>query len=837
VERGEGVAASGDRRRKLRFGAAIVNMIDVWKKKEALFSRAIALPATERSAFIEDATGDDGPLRDELLRMVRSHKAAGGDFLRTEGRTSLWPLANHIVDSATAAEERDEAIVLRSSMIGKRIGRYEITGVLGAGGMGVVYEAVQEQPRRRVAIKLLVSGLGMEGRFSRTALNRFTVEAEVLGRLNHPGIAQIIEAGSWDFGEGAQPFFAMELVEGRPLLDFVRERKLPLEDRLRLLVQICDAVHYAHQKGVVHRDLKPGNILVTEQDTKARGHVGTSDRAGEQLPASVSSCLRAFPKVLDFGIARAADIDVQITTIRGDVGAIIGTIAYMSPEQIRGDWDTVDARTDVYALGVVLYELLTGRMPYDVCGKAIPEAMRTIDETEPPRVSTLDRTLRGDLDTIVATAMAKEPQRRYASPMHLAEDLERYLRGEPILARKTSAAERAVKVARRHPLAASLLLLLAFVGVAFVGYGAITRQRLAAEVEVQQAMIVSLVDEVLARLHVLTGAIETRESMATSLLERTNRLLAMRPNDRDLLDAKGRLLLELGNVLSDRGDDPAAEKPIAQAVEVFAELARRYPDDVELVRRYADALVRQGYRAGHSDPQRRRERLAQADAIHQRLAQQHPQHIGVLDDLSWSYDRRFDNLTRTQYEAAAALEHLETRLELAHRLLALDPQRVLSHYNLMQAHAQFVRHFLRDRKDVHRLLHHVEKSLEYGERITTLDPGRVHFRVSYAFVALRAAEAHHRAGNGERAAALFALAEAQASRLLHEEPQRASLQRLYTHVMIEHAHAALTFADDANVRDLCREAKELAERHPRYLTGRYQRLLEEMAERLTGQDR
>jgi len=321
--------------------------------------------------------------------------------------------------------------------LGSVISRYRIESVLGEGGMGVVYLARQEKPDRQVALKVVRPGYATE-----RMLRRFEHEAEVLGRLLHPGIAQIYEAGVFHADTHAEdesanhraqgsprsgplpiPFFAMELVKGVPLTRYAEEHKLTTRQRLELVAKVCDAVQHAHQKGVIHRDLKPGNILVTEEGQ---------------------------PKVLDFGVARATDSDIQQTTVQTEVGAIIGTIPYMSPEQVGGDPAELDTRSDVYALGVIAYELLVGRLPYSLERKMIHEAARIIREDEPTRLSSIDRTLRGDVETIVAHALEKDKARRYVAASALAADIRRYLSDEPIAARPASTWYQLTKFSRRN---------------------------------------------------------------------------------------------------------------------------------------------------------------------------------------------------------------------------------------------------------------------------------------------------------------------------------------------------------------------------------------------------
>ncbi len=337
--------------------------------------------------------------------------------------------ARHLagVDAAIAAEV-ESLLAWRQRLSGflggdepavpERVGHYRIVSTLGQGGMGVVYLAEQENPRRQVAIKLVQPGAA-----SPRGLERFRHEAQMLGRLHHPGIAQIFEAGSIDSGRGPQPFFAMELVRGRPLDAHANSSNAGLRARIELLAMVCDAVHHAHQQGVIHCDLKPANIVV--------------DESGQ-------------PKVLDFGVARATDSDLRVTTVEPTFAALAGTLPYMSPEQTLGDPACVDTRSDVYALGVVGYELLGGRLPLPLQDLDLLAAVETIRGREPVRLGEVDRRLRGDAETIVHKALAKERDRRYASAAELAADLRRFLAGDPITARPASTIYHLKKFATRH---------------------------------------------------------------------------------------------------------------------------------------------------------------------------------------------------------------------------------------------------------------------------------------------------------------------------------------------------------------------------------------------------
>lgn len=378
-----------------------------------LIARARALEDLERRAFLDEHCPDAETRRkvETALSRVSMTADPNAPTLATPAPDSPDRFHTLTVDSGTGATAEPPVPTP------DRIGKYEIVYMLGAGGMGAVYLARQERPRRDVALKLIRPGLA-----SAELLRRFEFEAEVLGRLHHPGIAQIYEAGTHQTEFGPQPYFAMELVKGERLSTYLNQRGLKQHERLELFARICDAVQHAHQQGVVHRDLKPSNILVT--------HDGQ-------------------PKILDFGVARATDADVQ-QTVQTDVGQLLGTLPYMSPEQVSQRAGEVDTRSDVYALGVVLFEILTGKLPYNLREHSVYEAARIIQDQEPTRLSTLKATLRGDVETIAAKALEKDKSRRYQSAADLAADIRRHLADEPIVARPASTWYQLTKFTRRH---------------------------------------------------------------------------------------------------------------------------------------------------------------------------------------------------------------------------------------------------------------------------------------------------------------------------------------------------------------------------------------------------
>lgn len=308
------------------------------------------------------------------------------------------------------------------------IGGYRIQRVIGAGGMATVYAAMQKQPRRVVALKVMKAGLthGPHGQ-AEVAMRRFTREIEILGKLRHPFIAQIYAAGMHDEGAGATPYFVMEYVQGaKSITEYIAARQLDLRERLKLFAKVCSAVEHGHRRKIIHRDLKPANILI--------------DEAGD-------------PKIIDFGVAQATELDLSSQTMHTEAGRLVGTLQYMSPEQLSGRPQDLDARCDVYALGVLLYRITTGKPPRDLEGLPVYEAVRVIREQSPRRPSEINDSIRGDLETIILKAMEPDRARRYRNAGSLGRDIVRYLANKPIHARRASALYRAGLFIRRHRVA------------------------------------------------------------------------------------------------------------------------------------------------------------------------------------------------------------------------------------------------------------------------------------------------------------------------------------------------------------------------------------------------
>ncbi len=396
---------------------------------QELFEVARALKGKERAAWLAQHCTTGTEERELVLELLSAYEASQSDAFSETGigqvRSTLEELADHSNDAETWQPTT--------------IGPYRVVRRVAEGGMGVVYEAEQDSPRRRIALKVVHPLYVTANR-----LKRFRQEAELLGRLQHPGIAQIYEAGSYDLGRGEQPYFAMEFVEGLDLATHCKEGQLPVSAKLSLLADICDAIQHAHEKGVIHRDLKPDNILVDENGQ---------------------------PKVLDFGVARATEGSTVLTTLVTEEGDLLGTIAYMAPEQLEGHPDAITTLADVYALGAIGFELLAGRLPHDLIGLPLAAAMNIARDQDPDRLGKLRPELRGDVETIVGKALEKEPARRYESPAALAADLRAFVNHRPIAARPPSGFYRAVKFTRRNStlvggFAATLIATLIGLGIA-----------------------------------------------------------------------------------------------------------------------------------------------------------------------------------------------------------------------------------------------------------------------------------------------------------------------------------------------------------------------------------
>ena len=409
-------------------------------REESLFAEALLMAnRVAREAFLDQACAGDAGLRARIAKLLAAHAASDQFFGEC--------IANLGVDAGNVSEPADpmDGSEATGEKVGSRVGRYRLLRQLGEGGCGEVYLAEQEEPvRRRVALKVIKLGMA-----TKNVIGRFEVERQALALMDHPNIAKVLDAGATEQG---RPYFVMELVGGVKITTFCDEHQLEARQRLDLFIQVCQAIQHAHQKGVIHRDIKPSNILVSVQD-------GVS-----------------MPKVIDFGIAKATANRLTDETTFTAAGQFVGTPAYMSPEQAELSGLDVDTRSDIYSLGVLLYELLTGRTPFDqkeLVSSGLDEMRRKLREVDPQRPSTLltslanadltatahsrhidppklIRSLKGDLDWIVMKTLEKDRRRRYETANALALDIQRYLNNEPVNARPPSKIYRLQKLVLRN---------------------------------------------------------------------------------------------------------------------------------------------------------------------------------------------------------------------------------------------------------------------------------------------------------------------------------------------------------------------------------------------------
>jgi eukaryotic-like serine/threonine-protein kinase len=557
-----------------------------WKIVKQAFNEAVELPVTERDAFLEAKFNGQSDLRAEVEKMLAADEASDQDDTLEENA--------YTVLSEKSLTEHPE-----------RIGHYKIIREIGRGGMGAVFEALRETPdfKQKVALKIIKRGMDTDA-----ILSRFHHERQILASLQHQNIAGFIDGGMTEDG---LPFYAMEYIEGTDIETYCRREGLTIDERLEIFLKVCEAVQYAHQNFIAHRDLKPNNILITNDKTV---------------------------KLLDFGIAKVLSSDGGLNEKTGTVTEFrMMTPAYASPEQVRGE--KVGVQSDIYSLGVILYELLTGRKPFDFKNLRPDEAVKMIcesdplkpsavktalykadDPTNPADLSTVGslettiknenpkseipnpKSLRGDLDNIILKSLQKMPERRYASVEQFAEDLRRYLKGLPVSARPDTFSYRASKFLKRHRAAAvagSLIFAALVAGLIATLYQTSVAQAERLRAEKRFAEVRKLANNVVFKYHDaiadLPGSTEAREMLVKDATEYLDNLARDAEDNPELQHELARAYMKIGNVqgsvyTANLGNSEESLKSYEKSIRIFESLLKTYPENVEYLKTYIQAL-------------------------------------------------------------------------------------------------------------------------------------------------------------------------------------------------------------------------------------------------------
>jgi non-specific serine/threonine protein kinase/serine/threonine-protein kinase len=694
-----------------------------WKRIDELFHKAIELPDNERDDFLERACSGDLSLRAEIAKLIDGY-ARAGNFIETP------PAFDNTV--LTLPEQEVEILT------GTRLGAYEVIREIGRGGMGTVYlaERADEAFQKRVAIKLVTAGVDHQ-----SITQRFRNERQILAALDHPNIARLLDGGTTESGT---PYFVMEYIEGKTIKEYCDTRCLTIIERLELFRTVCSAVHFAHQNLIVHRDIKPANILVTSDGSA---------------------------KLLDFGVAKLLSPIAQAAEITEDTSRVM-TPEYASPEQARGE--TITTASDIYSLGVLLYELLTGHRPYRIVSRSLIEIVEAICNQEPAKPSTavgrietspgaghrteititpevvskardseperLRRELEGDLDNIVLKAMRKEPQRRYASVEQFSEDINRYFQHLPVIARQDTWSYRASKFMSRNKagVAAAALVIIALLA------GTLTTlwQAHAARQERDRArhsfnQVRKLANSVVFELHDsienLPGSTPARELLISNALEYLDNLVAEGSKDTALKLELAAAYDRVGDIqggfgTSHLGQREKAGESYGKALALKEAIVKAEPDNVDFRRNLATSYIKLGDIQWIAvDINGALEFYGKALAINQKLASDLPNETQIRDGLAMSYGK-FGYLQGVNGRTDEALENTRKAVALMEELTAAEPDNTNFQLDLALSYDRVAEMLTGLTENHQEALMLMRKAQVIGEKLAAAEPGNTKLR-------------------------------------------------------------------------------------------------------------
>lgn len=712
-----------------------------------LFLTARALDRGERTDFLLRVTAGDATLLQEVRELLEAEEH-GDRFL--ESPALGHDFRDQAVESIVTEHEERQL---------ERIGPYRVEELIGEGGFARVYAAQQETPvRRRVAIKLLKPGVA-----TRQVIRRFEAERQHLANMDHPAIAHVFDAGAT---EDERPYFVMEFIDGAPITEFCDSNRLEHRARVELVSRVCEAVQHAHSKGVIHRDLKPSNILVGNHPDDP--HI----------------------KIIDFGIAKAIRESVSEPATQTRTGQIVGTLPYASPEQLSQAAHTIDTRSDVYALGVVLYELLTGKLPHDVRQDSIAAAALRITRETPARLGSIDTSLRGDLETIVGKALSHEPDERYQSASELAADLRRFLNGDAILARPASLSYQLRKLAARHrgATAGALVTIVIFVAAFVWVVGA--ERRAQREYETARATAHFLLSRIIDDLGNVTGKMETRRE----LLDKVLPFVRQHRDDPDVARDYVHALWAASDLAMEQGQLAEVKEDREAALKMLEGLAEQSPADLDLRASRSIALVKVGdyYKAAGN--------VAEAEALYRRalaideeLVAASPDSRRYRSNLAWSHQRLGAHTAR-RHDLEATQAHFARYAELAGGLLTEEPGNHTARYGLYECEAILTDLYWRmGASDV--AGEHARRAWEHLGRAFELAPGNRRYRRAIPIALRYLSRMSGQHGDWPAAANLMDEAISRIESSLRLEPDNNELQYLLGSLLCERATLALYRGD------------------------------------------